>query len=77
MKLTKEQIEANEQFFLKMLNMLNDGGTYVYPAAMAVFKKHYGVFYAINPPNLDSIEGLVSDNFKKRYFCVLADPQNN
>lgn len=77
MKLTKEQIEANEQFFLKMLNMLNDGGTYVYPAAMSVFKKHYGVFYAINPPNLDSIEGLVSDNFKKRYFRVLADPQNN
>lgn len=77
MKLTQQQIEANEQFFLKMLNMLNEGGTYVYPAVMAVFKKHYGVFYAINASNLDSISDLVSENFKNRYFRVLIDIQNN
>jgi hypothetical protein len=77
MKLTKEQIEANEQFFLKMLKLLNDGGIYVFPEANAVFKKHYGVFYAMNPPNLDSIKDLVSEDFKKQYFRVLVNPQNN
>ena len=77
MKLTKEQIAANEDFFLKMLNLLNDGGMYVFPAANAVFKKHYGVFYAMNPPNLDAIKELVSDNFKNRYFRILIDPQQN
>lgn len=77
MKLTKEQIAANEQFFLKMLDLLNDGGIYVFPKANAVFKKHYGVFYAMNPPNLDAIKELVSDNFKNRYFRTLIDPQQN
>jgi len=77
MKLTKEQIKANEDFFLGIIKMLPEGGRYVFPAEMAVFQKHYGILYATHPPNLDSITSLVSEDFRKKHFRVFTDIQNN
>lgn len=70
MMLTKEQILANEYFFMKVIIGLKEGGTYVYPAANASFIKKENKLFGTKE-NLVHVKYIVSPEFFHTYFQAL------
>lgn len=68
MKLSKEQIKANEDFFDAVIRQLNDGGFYIYPEAEALFRKHGDKLHPVIPPDLKSVRDIVSKEFLETRF---------
>jgi hypothetical protein len=68
MKLTKEQKKANEKFFDMIIRMLNDGGTYGYPDAGAIFVKQNNKLTTEKTEWLLSVKDLVTEDYYKKTF---------
>jgi hypothetical protein len=76
MKLEEYQIKQNEQFFRNVINILNEGGSYVFPAAQQTYKK-IGDTVVGSQDALDAVKGLVTDQFFNQYFKLEEDGRNN
>lgn len=72
MKLGEFQIKQNEQFFRNVINILNEGGSYVFPAAQKTFKKQ-GDTVVGSQEALDAVKGLVTDDFFNKHFKLEKD----
>lgn len=67
MRLEEFQIKTNEQFFRNVINILSEGGSYVFPAAQQTYKKQ-GDTVVGNQEALDAVKGLVTDQFFNKHF---------
>lgn len=65
--LNAEQKKANERFFTSVINSLNEGGVYGYPAAQASYRKK-GNRLVTNHHGLQSISHLVTCEFFEKNF---------
>lgn len=70
-RLTKEQILANEKFFLNIISMLNEGGKYGYPAEQTIYTLKRGKLCG-DAHAIEVIKPIVSEAFLMKYFAVIA-----
>lgn len=65
----KYQIKANEEFFLNMLRVLHEGGTYIWKDQIEIYTKKGDRFVA-NKNALDKVKQIVSDEFFTKHFTL-------
>jgi hypothetical protein len=61
------KIKANEQFFSNILNVLTEGGKYMFPKAMQIYTKENNKLVG-NAIALSHIKDIVSDKFYNENF---------
>jgi|LakMenE01Jun11ns_1017448.scaffolds.fasta_scaffold8530971_1 hypothetical protein len=61
------KIKANEQFFSNILNVLTEGGKYMFPKAMQTYTKENNKLVG-NVIALSHIKDIVSDKFYNENF---------
>lgn len=61
------KIKSNEIFFKNIINVLNEGGIYMFSDAMEVYKKE-GEFLVGSEVALSKIKNIVSEDFYNKYF---------
>ena len=64
------KIFANEQFFMRTISLLKEGGSYGWPATGHTFTKR-GEKLLGSPEALEEVKKIVSGNFFKNYFGIL------
>jgi hypothetical protein len=61
------KIKANEEFFLSILRIVKDGGTYVFPAANTTYTIEKDTLLG-NQDALDAVKPLVSEEFFNKHL---------
>lgn len=61
------QIEANEQFFINMLNSLHEDGVWIWKDKSLLYKKVDGKLTG-STEDLEHIQNIVSSDFFSNYF---------
>ena len=64
------KIKANEDFFLQVIALLKDGGAWMWPAEMQLFKKVDGKLCS-NQDAYDAVSEIVSEPFLMEHFRVI------
>ena len=68
--MTNSQKLQNEIYFKKVINSLNEGGTYLWPNLMASFTMRSGKLVAPNAQVLKSARKIVSKKAGERLFTI-------
>lgn len=63
------KINANEQFFIKMIEVLKENGKYGWPATGHTFTKRGGKLLG-SAEGLAEVKKIVSGNFFQHYFGI-------
>jgi hypothetical protein len=61
------KIKANEQFFSNILNVLTEGGKYMFPKAMQIYTKENNKLVG-STESMVHIKDIVSDKFFNNHF---------
>ena len=67
--LPQYQINANEQFFSQMMNLLTENAKWVWPMESEMFTYKNGKFYG-NKKAYKKISQIVSKKFLENNFCI-------
>ena len=70
----EEHKRANEQYFRKILSLLNDGGLYTYPAIQETYTVKGGVFYGV-AVGVSKMKEITPKDFHKH--IKLKDKKND
>ena len=75
----KEGLKANELFFKNILNMLNDGGCWFFPAIMQPFTKENGKLVATTKEAYNYVLSITPENIHNLfgYDLSIDNPQLN
>lgn len=66
------KIKANEDFFLKIIDFLNEGGVYFFPDAKKSYTKEGDVLVG-EEDALARIKPIVSEEFYNKYFKIKSN----
>lgn len=70
MRLTVQQKKANEAFFDLIIELLNDGGTYIYPEANSIFIKKNNQLTTEKLEYLNTVKEIVTKEYFNRTFSL-------
>lgn len=68
--LTPSQIEANEAFFISLIKLIHEGGTYGWPAIEEIFTVRDGKLCG-NEKGLHAASQIVSKEFFTNHFAKI------
>jgi hypothetical protein len=66
------KLRANEEFFIKTIEILREGGKYGWPATGHTFTKRCGKLLG-SEAALAEVKKIVSGNFFQHYFGILIE----